>query len=779
MRKFGTPSFYILCFFILLSFVPLNFTMAQSAPPKNPNSAKGCALCHYRWIDTFFIDGKGTELVDYESDKVVATAPMCYSCHDGSIVDSRVKHVAQSGHKINIQPPASMKIPPIFPLDEKGNMQCSTCHTAHGVPGKSGKSRSIFMRTANDDSQMCRMCHPNLENQKQTANHPMDIPGISGQMDKIQTKDGKKKSVICQTCHSAHGSQFDALLITDPSGSGLCLSCHADKYFISDSGEKKPFHAVNIKPVNARIPAQFLRKGGKLDKNGEIVCRTCHKVHENKSGKNLLVLNNDENSRLCITCHEDKQYLTETKHNLGRTAPEEKNLQGKTVKQSGICSACHLPHLPARELSGTKDMTSRMCLSCHSKGKVAGKVILQGQTHPLKINPFKNNSEKAGMLSNSDQKPSLPLFNKYGIQDPNGGIACNTCHATHGNRLTTGKSNPVPYFLRKRQPWLCESCHKDKILIKHSKHDFTGKEKNMKLLCKTCHLTHNSKGPFLWADKMVQKNVCQGCHRKDGMVKQIAPVKISHPIHISVQSKGIHTTLPLYDKTDKKSETGEIKCYTCHNPHNGKSSRFLRREDAYSSNLCRGCHPSQGFIAGTDHDLVLFAPNTRNMIQQTPMQSGTCGVCHLVHAGNQEFKLWARNFGDGISQYEKACLACHCKNGPAENKIPQISSHPSGKMIKNIGRGNYKKSTYFPIFSSKTGEPAGTGNISCPSCHNVHQWSYKADLADNRKNLEGNALNSFLRPPAATRICTDCHGLDSLYRFKFFHNVKSRNAIDD
>ena len=68
----------------------------------------------------------------------------------------------------------------------------------------------------------------------------------------------------------------------------------------------------------------------------------------------------------CLTCHTDKKHLVNTKHNLAHSAPGEKNLEGKTVAEAGACSACHLPHKPARKLSGKKDLTTRLCLSCHS-----------------------------------------------------------------------------------------------------------------------------------------------------------------------------------------------------------------------------------------------------------------------------------------------------------------------------------------------------------------------------------------------------------------------------
>jgi hypothetical protein len=129
---------YYLSLIITAGLLLLNVAFAEVKTPKNPKSAKACALCHYRWVDTFFIEGKGSDLVPYQSEKVVATSPMCLSCHDGSIMDSRSRINGDTGHKTDMPPPAAMKIPITFPLDEAGKIQCATCHTAHGVPSGTG-----------------------------------------------------------------------------------------------------------------------------------------------------------------------------------------------------------------------------------------------------------------------------------------------------------------------------------------------------------------------------------------------------------------------------------------------------------------------------------------------------------------------------------------------------------------------------------------------------------------------------------------------------------------
>ena len=73
-------------FSILFIFAAMLLDEASAVEaPRNPNSAKECAICHYRWIDTFFIDGRGTDLVEYQAEKVVAKEEICFSCHDGSV----------------------------------------------------------------------------------------------------------------------------------------------------------------------------------------------------------------------------------------------------------------------------------------------------------------------------------------------------------------------------------------------------------------------------------------------------------------------------------------------------------------------------------------------------------------------------------------------------------------------------------------------------------------------------------------------------------------------
>lgn len=792
---------------------------AALEPPRNPDSAKECAICHYRWVDTFFIDGRGSDLVAFQSEKVVATPEMCFSCHDGSVVDSRAKVYNDHRHRINRPPPEDMKIPRLFPLDSSGNMQCFTCHTAHGVPSEMGIEKTIFLRTSNLNSGMCILCHADKDGGTATGNHPIgpsEQPIPKALISHGSQQGSERNQIICETCHTVHGSPYESFLIESARNSMLCLECYRDKNIFTPEGTRNHFHVINVKPVRVEIPADVLKRGAKLGFNGEIICQTCHKVHNNRYEKKLLLIMRDEKSSLCLTCHKDKQYLADTKHNLEHSSPEEKNLDGKTVAEEGVCSACHLPHKEARKTAEKGDFISRLCLSCHSQKNIAEKAIPAEYRHPLDISPFSTDKPDIALATRGidTEKLSLPLYNASGTQDREGIITCTTCHDPHRWRPDSEKGETrkdvqgdrMSSFLRKSAPDICRECHGAKFTIENSKHDINKVAPDKKNilsqtpaesgLCGVCHLVHGGQQRYLWAREITTgsgnsvQDLCAGCHNGKGMAEKKVIHEYSHPVNIAPGEKGHPTTLPLFDETGRVSGTGLMTCPTCHDPHrwdpvniiqdehyktegNGRNS-FLRLAYIPSPILCENCHPVEAMIAKTDHDIAMMCPETTNSAGQTPAESGTCGVCHLMHNSKNRIRLWAREFGKGASLMDRMCNSCHSPGGMAKDKIPPIVTHPEGELITNVGRDNMGKSNYFPLFDRHSGEYVRVGNISCPSCHNVHQWDPRFAVKGSGRNMEGTATNSFLRAQTYSLICIECHGLDALFRFKYYHNPKDR-----
>ncbi|HEW81158.1 MAG TPA: hypothetical protein ENH18_02190, partial [Nitrospirae bacterium] len=551
--------FYLILFMTTLT-LQLDTVYAVEAP-RNPNSAKECAICHYRWIDIFFVDGKGSELVPYQAEKVVAKPEICFSCHDGSVVDSRAKVYNDHRHKINRPPPEYMKIPKIYPLDKEGNMQCATCHTAHGVSSEMGIEKTIFVRSSNKNSAMCRSCHSDKDGGTAFGNHPigstkMKIP--DGLIKRGAILGDGENNIICETCHVVHGSPNESFLIESSRNSQLCLECHSDKNIFTQDGKRNHFHVINAIPGKVKIPEDLIKKGSKLGRKGEIICQTCHKIHNNRIEKDLLLIKKGKGESLCLTCHTDKQYLANTKHNLNHSAPNEKNLDGKTVAEAGICSPCHLPHKEARKPGEGNDFTTRLCLSCHSKGNIAEKALIKNYKHPVDVNPFDIADTEVLLKAIGVKKKDLklPLFSRAGAQDRNGLVTCATCHdphrwrsdSTEGEIREDVKGDHKTSFLRRPSPALCRECHSNKFAIVNSKHDmrktapeeknFLGQLPSESGLCGTCHIIHGGQKNYIWGRDIKSKsgqvvqNLCVSCHNKDGIANKKLIKEYSHPMDI-------------------------------------------------------------------------------------------------------------------------------------------------------------------------------------------------------------------------------------------------------
>jgi len=632
---------------------------AQLRNPRQADTAKKCAICHYRWIYTFYVEHRSTPLAPLQEQEVVGSKEMCLSCHDGSIRDSRDRICNDPGHQVGVAPSKHIKIPPHFPLDEQGRLQCTTCHTPHAVSFEEGLQFTFFLRKPNNNSSFCKECHVEMVGGLEKGNHPIDIDvkKVPESLIKAGGKLGKgtPPKIICETCHTPHGGVTNRRLILsieDPlSHSVLCEACHSKSPLQIKNGTAPRFsHPVDVPPGKAAQIPQKWSCGEDVfrGKGGVLVCRTCHKPHRALEKKVLLADHNVRNS-ICIECHRSKEAVKDSSHDLRRSAPDDKNIQGVRAAELGACSPCHLIHqgtaryMWAQPLKNPIKSPDDFCLSCHATGACAEKAIPKNFSHPIGI---KTTPQASSAL--------LPLYDEQGNTVRNGIIRCFTCHDVHNpHPLYEGaekKGVKQAMFLRlaKSQPSeVCIACHAKQAMVEGTDHDLRvtaplyknvlGTTVQNGGLCSACHAAHNApQKPFLWAAPIgpatldawkaqagypdsVMIKLCTGCHAPGKSAEQKIPQLALHPAAISsnISSKQSGSMVinydfmkdqyPLYTNAGEIKDGGFIVCSTCHNPHawknmsekgpgikvEGNSTNSFLRENILTK-FCVRCHGEEG-----------------------------------------------------------------------------------------------------------------------------------------------------------------------------------------
>ncbi len=665
----------------------------NNAAPVEP-SQKNCLACHLSWVkETAKLDAKG-ELPD-------ASFAMCYSCHNGAMVDSRLRIGTNKQHstvydnetlkKERFVEKRADKLPNDFPHGEHNALNCASCHTPHtkSPPAPLSKGGEVlanetlykehgnaWLRVPNKNGDLCEKCHESKsknarekEAKNRGVNHPLAIKlavppeknalgfatesklqqhGLPNSLLKNGGILGNQNELLCQTCHQIHGG-FDnsALTALENQKASLCLECHARQSSENEKdAHKKGVHPVNIKPDPKKHPKPMQKDG----KNVEFVsCETCHVVHDGKLGSALLEKKYPTSDALCETCH-DKQ------------AAKNKD----DARHKGI--------------------------------------------HPTNI------------------KPDEPM--KQNDKDVKF-VTCQSCHNVHSG-------NPETALL-------------DKGI------------KDAESLCKTCH---------------------QRQHAKD---KDEAHAKGVHPVNVKMDEEV---------KIVAGKKTREIGCLTCHAVHDGKPDTPALVENHQNGELCSHCHQGKQAIVGSDHDLRITAKNKPNQFNEKPAQSGVCGACHSLHKADKNpphlfsTKSVVEDFTDKELQHselreDKLCILCHQKNGIAEKKIVKFFNHPHEDMTLRSDK------KIMPLLNSKE-KIDDFGQIACKTCHEPHFWSAKISQnalqskpksilsLGQTENVEGSPLNSFLRTEGVKgTFCVDCHGMNALPKFKFFHDKEKVREIVD
>jgi predicted CXXCH cytochrome family protein len=688
------------------------------------NGELGCLSCH-RLHDA---SGAKPLLIRKNED-----SSLCLECH------KKEEMVIKSRHDLRLSSPETVNA-----SGEKPSVSgpCGSCHRIHGW------ARDV-PETNRPHSSGCMECHsiggPGSYDRPYVDAHAVGTT-LSQGMSTTLPLDSTTGSIGCLTCHDPHHPRPSELTteggkplqgagskVPEPrsflrhEGSQLCALCH-DKIGRSEFAPHEP---VEFAPAVRQELAMHFSIGP---------CRVCHTTH-NAQGPHLWARtpatdSGNPISDLCGTCHEDKLGVQDSVHDPGT---------GEWAKELGFvsrgsCVDCHPVHGSRKKDSiwatlGYQEAPVQLCEACHRTGG-PGKVMETAHIGRIVGNDIKN----------------LPVSRDMRI-------LCTTCHDIHEN-VQGSKLLRVPIAD------LCEACHEDKLGVRNSVHDPGVSEWATKLgfvskgSCIDCHPVHGpAREGGIWESIKsgdASEQLCETCHRTG------APGKAMETPHME-------KTLAKNSKNSPENlvvgDNGRILCTTCHDIHQKVQGQKLLRVPMRDSGLCLCCHSEFSGLLDTPHDLRISAPDERNIRDEIAAESGPCGSCHLVHSTSRASGVWARRSISRSNFGRELCTCCHRQGQCAEAHIPKYVDHPD---VALVNRTRSQQPGYMPTFDSD-GERLSTGAISCLTCHDPHAAPMTSEAG---RKTSPSYRQMFLRPTECQGLCVDCHGMEALWRFLYYHKER-------
>lgn len=228
-----------------------------------------CGTCHFSGNpERLKPDPRFTGNHDDFTTRQTGQERMCKACHTG---------VVEASHPTGIYPERSL--PPGFPLNDRGEMTCSTCHaieTNGTLRKQAGQSNKAF----------CESCHSASFFAGMTDSGSSILGSGHLSVDKRPLGIADNHSIQCITCHmdnaSVAGTRTASIGFMAP-GSGAANHSIGSVY--RDVSMRKGYRPASALPSEILLP------------EGRVSCLSCHKVYTQKHGE-LTVAQN-----LCTQCH--------------------------------------------------------------------------------------------------------------------------------------------------------------------------------------------------------------------------------------------------------------------------------------------------------------------------------------------------------------------------------------------------------------------------------------------------------------------------------------------
>lgn len=412
-----------------------------------------------------------------------------------------------------------------------------------------------------------------------------------------------------------------------------------------------------------------------------------------------------------------------------------------SAAQAQACTVCHLEWMPFSEKGRANQLIDRpistarqpwvsqadTCLSCHDASVVdSRRKVWQEHGHRTGVSP-------PGSMQVPDD---LPLVD--------GRVECRTCHSAHASGQPQGDMRAAIFLRRPNAAGeLCVACHADKVRgPEFGTHPVGGMPwaipesliaagarsgpNPRELTCLVCHTPHGARQDHLLVMGTESNQLCLSCHARLRPALWRPDREWDHPQNPPLSSEA--QRLAIVRMGTKVGPGDTLICLSCHKLHHGQSGRYLLADTQTDSRLCLQCHEEKTHLVGSRHDLRHIAPDERNLLGQTPAQSGPCGTCHSFHH-------LVRQPRPAATDVTGVCTSCHSEGQCAASAPGTPMAHP---IVMGTGRAESLGAA--PVFTEAP--HASERHIACLTCHDPH-------AADHPH---------FARTERPQATCFECHG---------------------
>lgn len=264
MKKFGFNWLARIGLLAGLVAVGALYAMFSPGTPGHLGNAD-CVVCHLA----------GKNVTAQQASLLTASQEtLCAKCHPTAI---------QLSHPSGFRPKTTP--PPIYPLDWKNDLTCSTCHDIHG------RSRGL-LRGAKTGKELCFACHE-ADFFKKMRDGGVSL--LAGHLvNKGIDSSAPTLDAYSNMCMDCHGANATPRLATSIDQSGV----------VRHAGQKGN-HPIGMSYQQAVSfggyrPLRTVERRLMLP-DGKVSCVSCHSGYQKEHGK-LVVANTQ--SALCYVCHD-------------------------------------------------------------------------------------------------------------------------------------------------------------------------------------------------------------------------------------------------------------------------------------------------------------------------------------------------------------------------------------------------------------------------------------------------------------------------------------------